>query len=161
MNLPANDDLYIDANFLIAYFVNDHGDHKNSKKLLAYFLIKQDILNFSPLTLDELMMGVYKELNKAKNKIGKNRGLSVADFYPELKVALELLLNNSQFRLRQFENNLNNSCILALENIKNFTLRPRDAFHVSYMQDWSINKIISRDSDFDKLKGINIERINF
>lgn len=161
MNLPTNDNLYLDANFLIAYFVNNHGDHKNSKKLLAYFLIKQDTLNFSPLTLDELMMGIYRELNTIKNKEGKNKGLPITHYYPELKVALELLLNNSQFRLRQFENNLNNSCILALENIKNFTLRPRDAFHVSYMQDWSINKIISRDSDFDKLKGANIERINF
>lgn len=68
MNLPANDDLYLDANFLIAYFINDHGDHKNSIKLLAYLLIKQDTLHFSPLTLDELMMGLHKELNKAKIK---------------------------------------------------------------------------------------------
>ena len=161
MNLPTNDDLYLDANFLIAYFISDHGDHKNSIKLLAYLLIKQDTLHFSPLTLDELMMGVHRELNTAKNKKGNNKGFSVAHFYPELKVALELLLNNSQFKLRQFENNLNNSCILALENVKNFTLRPRDAFHVSYMQDWLINKIISKDSGFDRLKGINIERINF
>lgn len=157
MNLPTNDDLYLDANFLIAYFVNDHGDHKNSIKLLAYLLIKQDTLHFSPLSLDELMMGVHK----VKNKKGNKKGFSVAHFYPELKVALEHLLNNSQFRLRQFENNLNNSCILALENVKNFTLRPRDAFHVSYMQDWSINKIISKDSNFDKLKKIQVERISF
>ena len=108
MNLPTNDDLYLDANFLIAYFINDHDDHKNSIKLLAYLLIKQDTLHFSPLTLDELMMGIHRELNKAKNKKSNNKGFSVAHFYPELKVALELLLNNSQFRLRQFENNFNN-----------------------------------------------------
>ncbi len=161
MNLPSNENIYIDANFLIAYFVDDHEDHINSKKVLAYLLIKQNTLHFSPLTLDELMMGVHEIKNTLKIKKGSKKGFPVAHFYPELKQAIEYLLNNSQFRLRQFENNINNSCLLGLENVKKFILRPRDAFHVTYMQDWGINKIITKDSKFDKLKSENIERINF
>lgn len=161
MNLTGNENIYLDANFLIAYFVDDHEDHINSKKLLAYLLIKQNTLHFSPLTLDELMMGIHKIKNTTNIKKDNKKAFPVAHFYPELKQAIEYLLNNSQFRLRQFENNLNDSCLLAFENIKKFTLRPRDAFHVTYMQDWGINKIISKDSKFGKLKSGNIERIDF
>lgn len=161
MNFPTNENIYIDANFLIAYFVEDHKDHKNSKKLLAYLLNRNNSLHFSPLTIDELIMGIHKIKNQTEIKKGNKKGYSVSYFYTELKLALGYLLGHAQFKLRQFENDLNNSCLFALENVKEFILRPRDAFHVSYMQDWSINKIISKDSSFDKLKNINIKKIDF
>src|SRR3989344_1948896 len=147
MNLSTNENIYLDANFLIAYFVDNHNDHKNSKKLFALLLINKNSFHFTPLTVDELMMGVHEVKNKAEIKKGSKKGYSVAHFYPELKDALEYLLNNKQFRLRQFENNLTDSCLLALENLKKFNLRPRDSFHVSYMQDFDIKYIVSTDKN--------------
>jgi predicted nucleic acid-binding protein len=39
----------------------------------------------------------------------------------------------------------------VLSNIRNHNLKPRDAFHYSYMKDYSTNRIVTNDQDFVKI----------
>lgn len=47
--------------------------------------------------------------------------------------------------------------LYAVNFIEKYKLKPRDAFHVAIMEALQIDKIVSDDSDFDKIDGI--ERI--
>jgi len=42
----------------------------------------------------------------------------------------------------------------VLENIKNFSLLPRDALHVAIIQRLGLTVIASDDMDFDRVKGL-------
>lgn len=157
MPIPTNDRVYLDATFLISYLVPYHKENSGAGKLFANLLILGNSLNFSPLSLDETFNGIVIEARKKKKQLS----LPHATFYKDLKTAVDFLLNHSQLKLCQFENEPKESCLLAVENIKNFTLRPRDAFHVAYMQDLDIKYIVSNDSKFGKLQQIKIERLRY
>lgn len=157
MPVPTNDRVYLDANFLISYLVPYHKENSGAGKLFASLLISGNTLNFSPLSLDETFNGIVIEARKKKKQIS----LPHATFYKDLKTAVDFLLNHHQLKLCQFENNPTESCLQAVKNIKDFTLQPRDAFHVAYMQDLGINYIVSGDSKFDRLSQIKIGRIGY
>lgn len=161
MNLPNNIDLYVDANFITAVFIKGHGDHKTAIKLFALLLINKNTFNFTPLTLDETLHAIWKTKRSLKRKNNKLPDVSHSYFYNDYKKVINSLIQHAQVQLRQFENDLSSSCIQAIENIRDYDLRPKDAFHLSYMKDFGINTIVSNDSDFDKLKNINIEKIGF
>ncbi|MDP2649668.1 MAG: type II toxin-antitoxin system VapC family toxin [bacterium] len=156
---PQKQEVYIDANFIVAYFVFVHTSHAKAAILMAQLLSNNNTLCFSPLSLDEAFNKIYEELKKSAPT--SLRGYSHAHFFTELKNALDILLQHRQMRLRQFENNLNQGATNALDNVRDFTMRPRDAFHVAYMQDLNIKYVVSKDTGFDKLSAINIERIDF
>lgn len=42
----------------------------------------------------------------------------------------------------------------ALEFMKKFKLKPRDAFHLAIMKQHGVNTMISDDADFDRVRGI-------
>ena len=156
---PQSQELYLDASFIVAYFVKAHTSHISATKLMAELLINNNILCFSPLSLDEAFNAIYEELKKTAPP--STSGYSHASFFSDLKDALDILLQHQQMKLRQFENDLQEGAKNALENIKNYTMRPRDSFHLAYMQDLRIEYIVSKDRGFDKVEVINIKRVDY
>lgn len=149
---PLQGDVYLDANFLIAYFVPHHPHAKKAGKIFAKLLINKNKLNLTALTLDECFNGIVFTL---RNQIGNN-SFPHAKFFDYLKQVLSTLLSNKKITIRQYEKSLQDGSINALHNIKNYTLKPRDAFHLSYMQDLGITYIVSFDSHFDKVRIISV-----
>ena len=149
--MPNVDKIYLDANFLVAYFVNNHSDH-NASKILFFNLLKQNSsLYISTLGLDEAWFKIWEasQPNTTNRKPFK-------DFYSIFKGVLTQLQNLSTMNIIQFENDFHRVVENSIENIGNFSLRPRDAFHLAYMQDLGINQIITKDKKFDHVSGITV-----
>lgn len=128
--------------------------------MFAKLLVKGNILNLSPLVLDETFHGIreeYNALRKTMNQPAKPHSF----FYDELKRVVDYTLNFSGVKIRQFEKSLEDGCRVAVDNIKKFSLAPKDAFSVAYMIDWGIQYIVSNDSNFDTLKSVSIFRLSY
>jgi predicted nucleic acid-binding protein len=156
--VPQHEQVYLDANFIVAYFVEKHENHIEANKLMAQLLIMKNTLYYSPLTVDEALHAIYRNLRKT-DKYGHYP--PPADYYDEFKTVLEKLLAHQQIQFIQFEYNLRQAALNAIDNIRAFTMQPRDAFHTAYLQDLQINYIVSNDDKFDRLKPIKIERLSF
>lgn len=156
---PQGQEVYLDSNFIVAYFVEQHTSHIDALKLMAKLLIDKNVLCFSPLSLDEAFHKIYEALRSVAPP--SPGGYNHAHFFRALENALNILLYHQQMKLRQFENDLQQGAINALDNISTFTLKPRDSFHIAYLQDLNINYIVSKDTAMDRLSSINITRIDF
>jgi predicted nucleic acid-binding protein len=157
--LPNNVEVYLDANFLVAYFVNHHSDHTRSVQLFASLLAQSNLLNLSPLTLDETLHAIKREYDNSTKQSSLKKPHSF--YFQELKQVIDYLIASPKVKIRQFENGIADGCQTAVENIKDFDLAPRDAFHAAYMQDWGINYIFTNDDDFEALSNIGINKISF
>lgn len=126
MNLPKK--IYLDSNFLIAYFADNHSDH-NASKLLFFKLLRQNcVMYISTLGLDEAWFKVYEVLQK---DIPKQKRKPIKKFYPEIKQILEAIRKLPQnIKIVQFENDFEAGIGQTVENIGNFNFHPRDAFHL-------------------------------
>jgi predicted nucleic acid-binding protein len=156
--IPQNEAVYLDANFIIAYFVSIHEQHIAASKLMASLLVMDNTLCFSPLTIDEALYHIYLNLRES-DRFGAFSPLS--DFYSLFKAIVEKLLAFKQVKVVQFDNSVRQGIVNAVENIRAYKFQPRDAFHTAYLQDLGIKYIVSHDGKFDDLKAINIKRIDF
>lgn len=153
MNLPNR--VYLDANFLIAYFVDNHDDH-NTSKLLFFNLLQKDCVTYiSTLGLDEAWYKIYEVLQK---DVPKEKRKPIQSFYSDIKQVLEAIRNLPEnIKVVQFENDLETGVKQAVENIGSFNFHPRDAFHLAYMQDLKLKSIITKDKmGFDKVPDIQV-----
>jgi len=149
-----SDTYYLDSNFLIAYFVRNHDDHNSSRKLMFKLFEKNKKLFISCLSLDETL---YKVKETLEIQIPKNRRKPFKDFYGEFMLIVDSILNNPHIKIVQFEKDLNQGVKNVIENIKNYNLGPRDAFHLALMQDLEIGDIVTKNKkDFEKIPGIKI-----
>ena len=152
--------IYLDANFLVAFFTDKHSDRNSSRKLFLKLLKSNSVLFISTLTLDETWYKIW-EIPHREKKLKKEKWPSIKTFYPKIKVILDELKKLPEtFRLIQFENNLEIGINNAAQNIGVHGLEPRDAFHLAYMQDLRIETVITKDKkDFNKVS--NIQAISY
>jgi predicted nucleic acid-binding protein len=143
-----NNSCYLDADFLVAVFVPNHKYFLKSTQLFADLLAEKKMLFLSCLTLDEVWYKVWVTLQE---QVPKEKRKPIKDFHKRLKGILESIQANPMMKVIQFENDLAGGCVNALENIRNYNLQPRDAFHYAYMQDSQINCIVTHDDHFVKL----------
>src|SRR4030042_3039534 len=148
MGLPEK--IYLDANFLIAYFLDDHNDH-NASRLLFFNLLKQNCVTYiSTLGLDEAWYKIYEVSQK---DIPKEKRKPIKEFYSEIKRILEEIRKLPEnIKIIQFENDFESGVRQVIENIGSFNFRPRDAFHLAYMQDLNLQAIVTKNKkEFDKV----------
>ena len=157
--VPISTEVYLDANFLVAYLLGSHSDTKKAQKLLAKILVAKTVMVFSPLSVDEMLNAIYKTLRNQERVNGLLPNKSHKDYINELKTAISILLNNNSFRVTQFANDEAVSCLKAVDNIESYNLKPRDAFHLAYLQDQQIKHIVTNDSNFNSIAGVS--RIGF
>jgi len=148
MTNKKSDLCYLDANFLICIFIPKHDFHKPSTKLLVSLLQQKKKLLISCLTLDETWHRAWTTL---QNQVPKEKRKPHSEFYNDLKKILDAVLKHPSMEIVQFENNLIQAVNNALENIKLYSLRPRDAFHYALMQDLNIKCIVTNDKGFKKI----------
>lgn len=160
MNVPSNTNLYLDSNFLVAYFVPHHSDHHKSVITFANLLSQNNTLHLSPLVIDETLHAIRNEYNALRKK-NKLLPQPHAFFFNELKGVIDQLIQFSQIKIRQFEGSINNGCSSTVDNIKKYSLAPRDAFHLAYMQDWGVDYIVTNDSNFTSLAKDGISHVSY
>lgn len=142
MNID-NQAVYLDANFLIYWFISKEPELKKQARLiLANLLADRKKIYASALVFDEAWLGIRKEYNEQKSV-----KLSCSDdlVFTKLKNFTNLIL--PKLNLIQLAN-VHNGIIEALDYIKTFGLRPRDAFHLATMKHNNIAIIVTNDSDF-------------
>ena len=133
--------IYLDANFLVYWWVCKKPELKKRAQILfAQLRANQFILALSPLTFDESWNAIRKELNVK---------LSCYDprVFEQIQNLTSFILSTSFFQMVQFKN-LHSGIKEALNNIKQFQLRPRDAFHLAIMKDNNIHKMVTNDPKF-------------
>lgn len=160
MKVPSNSDVYLDSNFLVAYFVPRHKYHSDSVKLFATLLAQSDILHLSPLVVDETLHSIRNEYNYLRKK-QKLSDKPHSFFYQQLKQVVDQLITFPSIKVRQFEKNVGKGCQDAVDNIKKYSLAPKDAFSTAYMQEWGIKYIASKDSNFNLVASAGIQRIPY
>ncbi|MBZ9572092.1 type II toxin-antitoxin system VapC family toxin [Patescibacteria group bacterium] len=144
--------VYLDANFLVAYFVKNHSNYKTSRQLFFYLVASKIIMYISNLGLDETLMKIYETYQQQTQKTFP------FNYYADKfeNVLKEIVEPSSPFRLIQFSDPVSGAK-KAVSNIKQFNLRPRDAFHHAHMQDLGISQIVTKNKkDFEKIPGISL-----
>jgi predicted nucleic acid-binding protein len=157
--VPKSSEIYLDANFLAAYLLGSHSDASRAQVLFAKILVAKTTMVFSPLSIDEMLHAIYKTLRDQERVNGQLPDKSHKDYINELRKALTILLADSSCRLTQFTDDERASCSRVIDNIENYNLSPRDAFHLSYLQDQYITHIVTNDSHFSSIPIVNC--INF
>lgn len=144
--------VYLDTNFLIYWFFSKNPRlRKKVRLLVAYLLARDATLYVSPLTLDESWNGIRKEIDI-------NKSADDQLIHPELqKFTAKVLSYTTILQLITPLNGTN----LALDNIKQYSLKPRDSFHLAIVQQNNIEMIITSDKDFDEYQkaGGNVYKI--
>lgn len=153
--VPKSTEVYLDANFLAAYLLAAHSDARRAQKLFAKIRAAKTIMVFSPLSVDEMLHAIYKTLRDQERVNGLLPNKSHKDYINELKTAISILLNDDSFRVTQFANDEAVSCLKAVDNIESYNLKPRDAFHLAYLQDQQIKHIVTNDSNFSSIPGVD------
>ncbi|MBI5306120.1 type II toxin-antitoxin system VapC family toxin [Candidatus Wolfebacteria bacterium] len=187
MTISKNGVVYCDANFLIAYGAKATKQpelQRQAQALFARLLISQCKICVSALTFDEAWNGIRKELGPKKvsnsiryklNKFIDKFGLRLANYgasefsyreiFNDLHSFTAKFLNSNKIEVIQF-NNLVSGIKNALDNLKSFSLKPRDSFHLAIMKDRGATHFISNDKDFQKVQSrikseIGVEILNF
>ncbi len=124
---------YLDANFFILYNFDQTSKGERARKVQADIIAGEEAIT-SSLALDEVMWVLIK------NRKAEFLRETIEDIYalPSLDV-------------REVGGSIP---LDALDFIEKYRLRPRDAFHVAVMKDLGLSKIISDDSDFDRVEWI-------
>jgi predicted nucleic acid-binding protein len=144
---------YLDANFLVAVFIPQHIFHQPSVVALANLLLVKKDLFISPLCMDEAW---HKARLTLQQQVPKQQKRPHSDFYSDLKHILDEISKNSRMKFVQFGSSVDQGIAQALENIKDYNLGPRDAFHMAIMQDLGISEIVTKDRDFARNSAIQV-----
>ena len=118
--------------------------HSLSKEIIKSLLKNSIELMVSPLTLDEFLFQMYYLLPynlKRKKKLLYDvlkRGLKDILSLPDLKVVSPPLDFGSQFKV--------------VEYMRDYNLRPRDAYHLLTIFSQGIDGVATFDKDFKRLK---------
>lgn len=155
--IVKNAKVYIDANFLVAYLVPNHAHHIKAGSTMVDLLTANNILYFSPLCLSETLHGIIREKRKDTAFINK----PTSSFYSDVKNATDVLLAFPQLELKQFENNLKQGCVNAVEYMRDLNLQSHDAYHVAHAKDLNINYVVTNDSAFDAISALGMKKIDF
>ncbi len=133
--------VYLDANFLVYWSVSKKPElRKRARILFAQLRNQKAILALSPLTFDEAWNGIRKEVDVK---------LSHFDFliFSQIETFTNSIFNKSFIKVIQLQN-IQEGISQALDNIKQYQLRPRDGFHLAIMKDNQIFKMVSSDPKF-------------
>jgi uncharacterized protein len=130
--------MYLDANFFILCNF-DTGSRGESARKIQREIVEKGRAFTSSLALDEVMWVLIK--NGKKSVIRE----TIEDIFATHNLSV-LEVSGS-------------AALDALDEIEDYDLKPRDAFHVAIMKSNKISEIVSDDKDFDRVKGIKRIRL--
>lgn len=131
--------IYLDANIFVYAIINNGIEGERCRKILNKFVESDKKIVTSVLTWDEVVYSIWKKIS-SESAIAQGRNFLN---FPNLT----FLSNNLQ------------TIDKAQEIIEKLNLKPRDAIHLATALLNNCNSFVTDDSDFDKIKGIKIEKI--
>lgn len=145
----ANTAIFLDSSFAIANQIINDDFNERTSKLLADFRFAGRPCWLTPLVLDEFLYIINRNLREVlpanlPGEVSKR----VVRLTKILLTTANIFLVNPKFT---------KSDMLGVPHIMSkYDLRPRDAMIVKSMQILGVKDIASFDSDFDRVKGINV-----
>ena len=131
--------MYLDANFFIFALLDQTKKGDRARELQSDIITGKKQAITSVLAIDEVMWVLIKN-NKSHL----------------LRKAIEDIYNMANVEIKGVDPLIP---LNALNFIDEFSLKPRDAFHVSIMELLRIKIIVSDDTDFDRIKEIKRIRL--
>jgi predicted nucleic acid-binding protein len=135
--------VYLDSSFLVSYQIKNHPFHQKAKNKLKKLSEDDVLFCLSPLAIDEYLYALNKYLNR--NYI-KNKN--------QIKISLKNILQLKPSFIQI--NWLSETPLEIYDLMAQYSLRPRDAFHLKTMDDHQINYLATFDQDFNNLFEENI-----
>jgi len=155
--MPSNENVYLDANFLVSYLVPNHGHSIGAGQMMSDLISNNNTLYYSPLTFSETLHGIVSEERKQNPSL---QASPQSSFYSDLRQFADTLLTFPQTKLVQF-NNPKVAVSNSLEYIKDLNMKSADATHVAYALDLGIKYIVTNDSAFDRITTLNLVKMDF
>ncbi|MFA5776298.1 MAG: type II toxin-antitoxin system VapC family toxin [Patescibacteria group bacterium] len=144
-----SDAVFLDSSFLIAYQISGDDFHTKAKNILTDLYKKGIVLILNPLIMDEVW---YVSRTLTRKKLAKPTEKNIQEalrIITEDTLAIrKLKIVNPVFKHQDIRE--------VLSIMSKYDLRPRDALIVKSMQILGVNKIATFDTDFDRVKGINV-----
>jgi len=152
--------VYCDANFLISIYEPNHQWHQKASALLIELTNKKIEIHVSVLAVDEalcqLLILSYED-KKGKGSWHQHKPLKrnpniIKQFCPELDRFVRNLWKLPNLRLIDGSTQTFNLIDDALRNIAQYSLAPRDAFHLAILNAIGLSMILTNDHDFERVK---------
>lgn len=146
---------YLDANFLIYWCFPKNPEIRQRVRFLLAKIFKNYELYTSSLSLDETWWGIKDEYN---TKFKTQLACYDEPIFSKLKGFTGKILE--KIEISEFKDP-KSGIFSSLSSLRKYKLRPRDAFHLTLMQNNEIINIITDDSDFiNKQNQIGIKVIS-
>ncbi|MEK7517593.1 MAG: type II toxin-antitoxin system VapC family toxin [Patescibacteria group bacterium] len=138
---------YLDANILVFFKESSSDQHDQAVSIIERLVADNFKLFVSPLALDEFLYAALRYLRK-KNTHDQ-------DIKKELKDLLSSILEIPNLEIIN-PPTAKNLQIKVVDLITDFSLRPRDAYHLLIMKTHKIKYFLTFDSDFYKVFKANV-----
>jgi predicted nucleic acid-binding protein len=159
--------VYLDANLLISWHLPQHQWHRPARELMAALSARRANIHVSPLAIDEawwrLLIRFYERdhgLNTWRSDLLRRDPTIPQTYQPELRKFTSDLL--SFRRLRVIDQTRSKALVCqALDNIRDHSLAPRDAFHLALARAIGVPNIVTNDVQFQKIDADWLSVITF
>ncbi len=131
---------YLDANILLYYSIASSQQHPSTLELVEKLLNNEVELYISSLVLDEFIHGLLRVLRKDKHMHSfETMSASFRSIlqFPQLKIVNPPVDPASQLHI--------------LTYMKDYSLKPRDAYHLLTIRHHGISYFATFDTDFEKV----------
>lgn len=188
MSFKNNERVYLDTAFLIAYLIEDHEKSSVCKKIFAECLANNCTLTTSFFTFSEIgnviqKLGNQKELDRRNANKGRlqkvlhtlckrfgykkiNREAKttrpLSAFHDQLSGICSRLRDPGFLEILYPKTDDQVSTVLqhTLDTVKTHQQQMKDAFHIGHMKVFNISTAITGDSDFERVKDMNVVNYN-
>lgn len=131
---------YLDANILVFFKESSSDQHDQVVSIIEKLVADNFTLFVSPLALDEFLYAALRYLREKNTKNVKG----------ELKDLLSSVLEIPNLKIVNPPTDKNQQ-VKVVDLITNFSLGPRDAYHLLIVTENKIQYLATLDSDFDKV----------
>lgn len=136
---------YLDSNILVSYKLKQSPHHINSIGLLETYMNKNFQFYISPLVLDEFLYSLIKSSQLYKHSVDFNlldKGLKDILAIPNLEIITPPIIKEDQLKIIYY--------------MRQFNLRPRDAYHLLTMLSNNVSYFATFDNDFEDIFKKNV-----
>lgn len=150
--------IYLDTNAFYSFFFEDRKFFSGIKKVFDRIQKGKEQGLTSCLTLDELAYTILMKLIREKYSVHPTEKLRenpevVLEFVPEIKEVFKVIFSINNLEIADADGDL----VAVIPEYLEKLLLPRDSIHYQTMKVYDCKRILSTDTDFDRLK--DIERI--
>lgn len=147
--------IYLDSNAFYLFFFEDPKYSRGVKKIFEKMQKGEESGLTNCLTLDELAYVVLMRLIERRYKVHPSEKIRekpdvILEFLPEIEEVFETIFSFKNLTIAD----ANKDLVILIPKLMEKSLLPRDCIHYQTMKDFDCSRILSVDSDFDRLEYI-------